>query len=112
MVEHMDFYGGIIQGPSKQRTKEPRVFDWAKAAELIKIHNITDAKAGLKEDWTYTSGDILINGKRPNKNDVYLFLGSEWATPILMDMGTHKEYECWRYEETGKFEDWWPEDGV
>ena len=63
------------------RDKEPMVFDWDKAAQLIKDSGMKDASAGLRSDWGYTGGEIFTDGK-PNTDD-YTFLASTWATPEI-----------------------------
>lgn len=57
------------------------VFDWCKAARLIKGKNPDWAGAGLCSDWEYTGGTIWADGK-PVKDD-YTYLASTWATPEL-----------------------------
>lgn len=61
--------------------KEQKVFDWDKAAKLIKQKGCDTASAGLSSDWEWTGGEIFTNGK-PNKED-YTYLSSTWATPEL-----------------------------
>ena len=36
------------------RDNPKKVFDWHRAVELIKTHNIKEAYAGLEEDWHWT----------------------------------------------------------
>ena len=60
---------------------ELMVFDWDKAAKLIKDRDVKEASAGLQYDWEYTGGEIFTNGK-PNMND-YTYLASTWATPQI-----------------------------
>jgi len=43
--------------------KECKVFDWDKAAQLMKENNATTAAAGLKGDWENTVGVILKEGE-------------------------------------------------
>ena len=57
------------------------VFDWDKAARLIKERKAKEASAGLSGDWEYTGGTIFEDGK-PNMED-YTFLSSTWATPEI-----------------------------
>ncbi len=63
------------------RHKEPMVFDWDKAAHLIKERKPNRVSAGLRSDWEYTGGVIFENGK-PVKN-TYTFLSSTWAVPEI-----------------------------
>ena len=63
------------------RSKELKVFDWDKAAQIIKDRGAKNASAGLSEDWDWTGGSILVDGRIPK--DAYTFLASTWATPEL-----------------------------
>jgi len=58
-----------------------KVFDWDKAAKLIKENSALKASAGLSGDWEWTGGDILIDGKIPESS--YTYLASTWATPEI-----------------------------
>lgn len=71
-----------------------RVFDWVKAAELIKQHRPVEASAGLRDDWEWTGGTIYRKGK-PVLNE-YTYLASNWAIPELDMDGT--VLECWKYQ--------------
>lgn len=78
------------------RNSPKKVFDWHRAVELIKFYDIKEAYAGLQEDWYWTGGLILYDGK-PFKND-YTFLASTWATPVLVDEND-TVYRCWCWED-------------
>lgn len=65
------------------RGKELKVFDWLKAAEIIKERGAKEASAGLSGDWEYTGGEIFAKGKPVDSADTYTFLASTWATPEL-----------------------------
>lgn len=58
-----------------------KVFDWDKAAKLIKEQNPKEVSAGLGNDWEYTGGCIYRDGD-PVMDD-YTYLASVWATPEL-----------------------------
>ena len=74
------------------RHKEQKVFDWNKAASLIRTHRPSVAIAGLSGDMEYTS-DIIFENKKPVKNaDIYL--ASTWAVPVLLIDGT--AFECYK----------------
>lgn len=73
------------------------VFDWDRAATLIRERGAKDASAGLRGDWKYTGGEILRDGKPIDSGDTYTYLSSNWATPELDIDGA--VIECWRYEE-------------
>jgi len=66
------------------RNKPPMVFDWNKAARLIKESQPKEAWAGLKNDWEWTGGIIYCDGKPVT--DSYTYLASTHAMPeIEMD---------------------------
>jgi hypothetical protein len=65
------------------RGKSLMVFDWDKAAKLIKENKPNSASAGLSGDWEYTGGNIYENNSPINREDTYVFLASTWATPEL-----------------------------
>lgn len=67
----------------KQGAKQ-MIFDWHKAAQLIKERKPKTASAGLHADWEYTGGDIYTAEKGPlSKEDTDVYLSSNWATPEL-----------------------------
>lgn len=76
----MDTMAAFAMGDAN-RGKEMMVFDWDKAATLIKKANAKEARAGLSGDWFWTGGSIFCDGK-PDM-DSYTFLGSTWATPEI-----------------------------
>lgn len=83
----------------RQNDTTPRVFDWDKAATIIKEHLEQHpdllAEAGLQGDWKYTGGVIFRDGE-PVKDD-YTYLYSTWATPTLIlswDGEEQLEVEC------------------
>ena len=87
-----------------------KVFDWDKAAKIIKEEQPESAYAGLAEDWEWTSGIIYENSK-PIKNK-YTYLASRWATPVLIL--DDKEIECYQPDE---YHGWnadtkWPESAL
>jgi hypothetical protein len=86
------------------RGMEMMVFDWNKAAKLIKDYNAKNARAGLNSDWEYTGGEIFIDGK-PNKEG-YTFLSSTWATPEIEING--EIFDCYIME--SKMPKEWGED--
>lgn len=63
--------------------KTQMVFNWDKAAKIIKETGATEAGAGLSGDWEWTGGRILANGKPIPKEDTYTYLASTWAIPEL-----------------------------
>lgn len=92
------------------RGKPCKVFDWEKAARLIKERNPKKASAGLSEDWEYTAGTIYRDGEPVY--DSYTYLASTWATPELeMDGET---FDCYRMEDEGEWgaSTKWPDEAL
>lgn len=84
------------------------VFDWVRAAQIIKAYKPKEASAGLEEDWEWTSGRIFVDEK-PYTDD-YTYLASTWATPQLLLDG--KLFDC--YVMKNEVPDWnaytqWPQ---
>ena len=91
--------------------EEMRVFDWDKAARIIKERNPNIVEAGLKEDWSWTGGEIWENGAEAYNPFVYL--GLTWATPVLKIDG--ETIPCWKMEsETPEWDadTLWPESAI
>lgn len=61
------------------RGNEMKVFDWDRAAQLIKDRKPKEAIAGLSEDWFWTARTIFFDGKPVIHGGTYL--ASTWATP-------------------------------
>ena len=73
------------------KNKEMMVFNWDKAAKLIKEHNGKEVWAGLKGDWNSTGGLIFEDGKPCFCG--YTYLASTWAIPEIDIDGMI--YECY-----------------
>lgn len=83
----MDTISAFMRG-QLSHGKQLMVFDWVKAARLIREHRPFIAEAGLDEDWDWTGGPIFADGE-PIK-DSYTYLASTWATPqICLDGEYH-----------------------
>ena len=65
------------------RGQPAKVFDWHRAARRIKETGARHASAGLSDDWEWTGGDILRDGKPPDRKQTQVYLASVWATPEL-----------------------------
>jgi len=65
------------------RGKEMKVFDWEKAARIIKERQPQEASAGLSGDWEWTGGTIYRDGKIVDREETYTYLASTWAAPEL-----------------------------
>ena len=108
----MDTLSAFAMG-EMSRGNEMKVFDWEKAAKLIKEKSASHAEAGLKEDWEWTAGDIFENGKPVPEDETYTFLASTWATPAIEIDG--EECDCYKME--SEVSDWnektyWPESAI
>ena len=93
------------------RGNELMVFDWNKAARLIKESKTDYASAGLDEDWEWTGGVIYENGEPVR--DAYTYLSSTWATPKLCINGNF--IDC--YKMAHEVPNWnaetkWPESAL
>ena len=75
----------------------PRVFDWNKAAEMIRDKEAKYAEAGLGGDWGNTGGVIFNDGHIVT--DEYTYLKSNWAEPQIMLDGNNP-IPCWVYADT------------
>jgi hypothetical protein len=76
----MDTMAAFAMGQAN-RGKEPKVFDWIKAAQLIVEKNPEVAVAGLMGDWNPTADTIYEDGVP--KLDASAYLSSTWATPMI-----------------------------
>jgi len=92
------------------RGNESKVFDWDKAARLIKEHRSLNARAGLRGDWEFTGGDILRDGIPVPRSETYCYLASNWATPELEIDGLIVECYQMKSETPGwDAHTYWPE---
>lgn len=106
----MDTLTAFAMGEAN-RGKETMVFDWDKAAELIRDSGCTEAEAGLRGDWAWTGGCIFEEGKPTCEH--YTFLESTWAVPELEING--KRIPCFRmYSQTPGWNSGtkWPESAL
>ena len=89
----MNTFAAFAMGEAN-RWKELMVFDWDKAARLIRERKPECASAGLRGDWEYTGGTIYEDGE-PVMDD-YTYLASTWAVPELDIDG--EIIDCYRME--------------
>jgi hypothetical protein len=78
----MDSISAFGRGEAS-RGQRSMVFDWVKAARLIRETKPTRARAGLQSDWEWTGGDIYADGEPVPQEATYTYLASTWATPEL-----------------------------
>ena len=93
------------------RGKEKRIFDWGKAARLIKERRPQIALAVLEGDWFWTEGTIYENGAPVSPDDI--ILATTWATPVLVL--DDEQIECWRMESEAPTWDsgtYWPQEAL
>lgn len=105
----MDTMSAFAMGMANKH-KPLMVFDWDKAAELIRERKRKVASAGLSGDWEYTGGEIWRDGKPVPREDTYTYLASTWATPQL-DLDD-EIIDCFRMEDAAPGWDsgtYWPE---
>ena len=105
----MNSYWAFAMGEAN-RGCELMVFDWDKAAQLIKEHRPDYASAGLRSDWEWTGGVIYEDGEPA---DNYTYLASTWAIPELSLDG--EIIECYKMQHEAP--DWdahtkWPESAM
>lgn len=101
----LSFLGADVFAKGLQnRGQTHKVFDWDKAASIIKEHLIKHpdliAEAGLQGDWEYTGG-VIFKDKQPTSEN-YTYLSSNWATPTLIlswEDEEQEELDCWTYME-------------
>ena len=91
----MDTLSAFAKGESN-RGKPLMVFDWDRAAKLIKESGAKTASAGLDGDWEWTGGCILSDGKPDMES--YTYLASTWATPQICLGDEGVEQECWKWQ--------------
>jgi hypothetical protein len=105
----MDSMSAFLMGEAN-RGKTRMVFDWDRAAEILRLRGAQDASAGLAGDWGCTGGTILTDGKPVPRDDTYTYLASTWAEPQIDVDG--EVIDCWRYEDAVPGWDentYWPE---
>ena len=108
----MDTLRAFAMGEAN-RGKPMMVFDWNKAARLIKERGAKSASAGLSGDWDYTGGEILKEGKPISKDETYTYLASTWATPELEIDGETVECYLMQDDTPGWNSDtFWPESAL
>jgi hypothetical protein len=111
---YFGFADGILAGPLMSIGKNRHmVFDWIKAAKIIKEQKPRVASAGLNGDWSHTGGDIYNDGKPVF--DSYTYLQSIWAKPTLV-LNDDEELECWLYTDEDEY-GWdektkWPKEAI
>jgi len=102
----------LMANAEASRGQEPKVFDWEKAARLIKNSKATNASAGLSGDWSPTCGVIFENGN-PSDGKYAPYLSSTWANPQILIGDCYQD--CYRMQsktpgwDSGTF---WPKEAL
>ncbi len=108
----MDTMSAFALG-EKNRGKEEMVFDWEKAARLIRDKKPSVVRAGLAMDWEYTGGDIYRDGGPVSKDDTYVFLAGTWAVPEIEIDGEISQCYRMKSETPGWDSDtYWPDEAA
>ena len=108
----MDTMYGFMMG-ELNRGKEKMVFDWDKAARIIKESKCKYASAGLDGDWEWTGGTIYDRGQPVM--DSYTYLSSTWATPLLDIDTSLTSIPCYKMQSETPgwdFDTKWPESAL
>ena len=107
----MDTLKAFAMGQAN-KGKELKVFDWEKAARLIKEKNPSLVRAGLQFDWEWTGGDIY-NGKPIPLEETYVYLASTQATPEIEIDGEIQDCYKMQNETPGwDAKTYWPNDAL
>lgn len=88
-----------------------RLFDWDAAAWLIRQQKLTEAWAGVLEDWESTRGLILTKGKPVLGPGCKARLSSHWGILVISgDVEMERHSHCWVWEDVAGWSkgDVWP----
>jgi len=107
----MDTLSAYAMGQA-HRNDRSRVFDWDRAAQLIKERNPECVSAGLGGDWERTGGDIYKDGKTIEKENTYTYLASTWAAPEIEIDGEIMDCGAWEDETLWNAKTYWPESAL
>jgi len=103
----MDTITALMNGMAN-RGKPLKVFDWRRAAEIIRDERPDHVEAGLAEDWEWTGGVIFSDGKIVD--DEYTYLASNWATPQILINGEYRDCYVMQGETDWGPKTKWPDD--
>ena len=107
----MNSFAAFAMG-AMNRNNELMVFDWNKAAEIIKEQKATYAFAYLDQDAEWTGGTIYEDDEIVR--DSYTYLASTWATPMLI-IDSDDPIPCYKMQH--EVPDWgsdtkWPQSAI
>lgn len=92
------------------RGRPERVFDWNKAARIIRERRPRAAYAGLAEDLADTFSVLYVDGEP--LEDMGGYLASTWATPQLYLDGDSVDCWPWEHETEWDADTRWPESAL
>lgn len=105
----MDIAEAVMRGIANMGKPE-RVFDWDKAARIIRERRPHAAYAGLAEDLAETFSAIYADGEPLKDGSGYL--ASTWATPELYLDGDSVDCWLWEHETEWDADTRWPESAL
>lgn len=117
----MDSISAFLKGEQARAAgNKLMVFDWHKAAEIIRDRKPIRASAGLRSDWEWTGGTIYEESKSLRRNESYTYLASIWATPELLleyEDGETDLLECFIMQTDSPGSSWdadtsWPQSAI
>lgn len=95
------------------RGNESMVFDWCKAARIIKERKPELVEAGLAGDWEWTGGRIYKDGAPVPGDQTYTFLASTWAEPMLEVDGEFMDCYLMKSQSPGwDSSTYWPQEAL
>ena len=107
----MDTLSAFTKGVAN-RGKPIMVFDWIKAAQLIKNNKPVSASAGLTGDWEWTGGVIYIDDNPVDSNDTYTYLASTWSKPELEMDGIKQDCYIMKSKTEWGASTYWPQEAI
>ncbi len=108
----MDILSAYAMGRAN-KDKELMVFDWEKAARIIRESKTESASAGLSQDWEWTGGEIFKDGKPIPQDQTHVYLASTWAKPeLIVDEEVIECYKMQKETPGWNAETYWPEEAL
>lgn len=90
-----------------------KIFNWLKAAQLIKAKGCDSAIAFLQNDRYHTAGFIFLDGEIVSRSDSTAYLASEVDEPVIEIAGEVISCGIEESDSPGwSLETWWPDEAV
>lgn len=105
----MDTESAFMNGMMNQHRTQ-MVFDWIKAAQIIRDEKPSHVGAGLAGDWEWTGGTIWSDGEVDEES--YTYLASTWATPQIKVDGVLRPCFVMADETTWNSDTKWPDEAL